>query len=304
MTRRRRNWKEFLIERSIFAGGILSILFVLLIFGFVLLEALPLFSEYAPSRFFLGRQWQPTLEPPEGPWFGLLPNLWGSFLVTTGTAVFSVPLALGSAIYISEVAPPRLQAILKPTVELLASVPSVAIGFVGAMALNPFVKDLLNLDGTKTALAGSLMLAFMAIPTITTVAEDALAAVPRTHRDGSLALGATKWQGIAKIVFPAAMPGITAAVMLGIGRAIGEAIAVYMVVGNAGVLPEQGLWHALTHAVRTITATIGAEALEVGYGEPHYRALFMLAVILIGITFLLNSMADLALNRQKRSLKA
>jgi len=301
MEKRRINLKEYLIERSIYAGGILSILLVLLIFTFILREGLPLFREYPAGKFFLGREWQPTLDPPTGPWFGLLPNLWGSILVTAGAVLIAVPLSVGSAIYIAEVAPQRLKDILKPIVEILASVPSVAIGFVGAAAMNPFLKNLFGLDGSKTAMAGSVMVAFMAVPTITTIAEDALTAVPRAHRDGSLALGATKWQGIQSVIVPAARPGIVAAIMLGVGRAIGETMVVLMVTGNAALLPEKGLWDAFTHSVRTITASIGAEALEVPYGEAHYRALFMLAAVLALITLAINFVADFALNRQRRS---
>jgi ABC-type phosphate transport system permease subunit len=179
-------------------------------------------------------------------------------------------------------------------------VPSVALGFVGAVAINPLVKDWFHLDTGKCALAGSLVLAFMAIPTITTISEDALSAVPRAYRDASLAMGATRWQGISRVVVPAAFPGIVAAVMLGIGRAVGETMVVIMVTGNAAVLPKHGLWDAFTHSVRTITGTVGAEALEVAHGEPHYHALFALGVVLFVITLALNLTAELALNRQQR----
>ncbi len=263
----KRSLRERAVEGVVFSGGMASIVLVALIFLFVLKEALPLLKDYPLSRFLTDRGWQPTLAPPEGPWFGLLPNVWGSFLVTAGAVVLSVPLALSTAVFTSEVAPSWLRDMLKPLVELLASVPSVAIGFVGAVAINPLVKDLFGLDTGKSAIAGSIMLAFMAAPTIATIAEDAINAVPRSFRDGSLALGATRWQGISGIVLPAAKPGILAAVMLGVGRAVGETMVVIMVTGNAGVLPDKGIWYAFTHSVRTITGTIGAEALEVANGE-------------------------------------
>jgi phosphate transport system permease protein len=291
---------ERVIEAAIRVCGVASIVLVLLIFAFVFREGGPLFREYPIKEFLTQRGWQPTLSPPTGPWFGLLPNLWGSVLVTAGAIVAAVPLAVGAALCLAEVASRRLRDGLKPAIELLATVPSVAIGFVGSAAINPLVKDLFNLDTGKSALAGSVMLAFMAIPTIVTISDDALTAVPRSFRDGSLALGATRWQGISRVVFPAAGPGIIAAIMLGIGRAIGETMVVIMVTGNAGVLPDKGLWYAFTHSVRTITGTIGAEALEVGYGDTHYRALFMLGVVLFLITFVLNFIADLALNRKVR----
>ena len=300
MRQKRLNLKEFLIERAIFAGGILSIILVLLIFGFVFREGVPLLNTYSFSKFLFGRQWQPTLDPPLGPWFGLLPNLWGSVFVTLGAVCIAVPLGVCSAIYISEVATRNQRDFLKPFIELLASVPSVAVGFVGVVAVGPMLKSLFHLDSGKNAMLGSLMLGFMAIPIITTISEDALAAVPRAHRDGSLALGATRWQGIIGVIVPAARPGIIAAVMLGIGRVIGETIIVIMVTNNAAVLPEHGLWYAFTHSIRTITASIGAEAMEVPFQSDHYRALFLLGAVLFGITFLLNFLADLALNKQQR----
>lgn len=301
MPKVRQRLSERIIQRAIFVGGITSIVLVLLIFFFVFREAIPLLKTYPLGRFLTEPGWQPTLAPPEGPWFGLLPNLWGSILVTAGAVLIAVPLGVAAAIYIAEVAPQWLKDTLKPFVELLASVPSVAIGFVGAVAVNPMVKEVFNLDTGKSAMAGSIMLSFMALPTIATISEDAINAVPKAYREGSLALGGTRWQGIWRVVVPAARPGIIAAVMLGIGRAIGETMVVIMVTGNAGVLPEKGLWHAFTHSVRTITGTIGAEALEVAYGDEHYRALFMLGVVLFLITFVLNTVADYALNRQRRS---
>lgn len=295
----RRIW-EPLVEVAVRVCGVASIALVLLIFVFVLREGLPLFSEYPIGRFLTERSWQPTLGPPAGPRFGLLPNLWGSFLVTAGATLLAVPLGVGSAVCLAEVVPRALRDILKPVVELIATIPSVAIGFVGAVAINPLVKEVFHLDTGKSALAGSIMLAFMAVPTIVTIADDAITAVPKAFRDGSLALGSTRWQGISRIVVPAAMPGIIAGVMLGIGRAIGETMVVIMVTGNAGVLPDKGIWYAFTHSVRTITGTIGAEALEVAHGDMHYRALFMLGVVLFLITMLLNSIADYALRRGPR----
>ncbi len=291
---------EGVIESAIRVSGVASIALVILIFAFVLREGLPLFKEYPLRAFLTQRGWQPTLSPPTGPWFGLLPNLWGSVLVTAGAVVIAVPLAIGAAVCLADVAPRSIRDVVKPTIELLATVPSVAIGFVGAAAINPLVKDLFNLDTGKSALAGSIVLAFMAIPTIVTISDDALSAVPKSFRDGSVALGATRWQGISRVVIPSAAPGMIAAIMLGVGRAIGETMVVIMVTGNAGVLPDKGLWHAFTHSVRTITGTLGAEALEVAYGDAHYRALFMLGVVLFLITYVLNFVADLALNRKPR----
>lgn len=300
----RRKLKEWLIGRVIFCGGLASVLFVLLIIAFLFKEGLPLFSTYSPIKFVAGREWQPTLPPPNGPTFGLLPNLWGSFLVTLGAAILAVPLGLATAILIGQIVPRRVGETLKAIVEMLGVVPSVALGFVGAVIVTPVLKDLLHLDTGKSAIAGSVMLAFIAIPTIATIAEDALASTPKEFEHASLALGATKWQTISRVLVPAAKPGIIAAVMLGLGRAIGETMVVIMVTGNAGLLPDHGIWYAFTHSVRTITGTIGAEALEVANGEPHYRALFMLGLVLLLITLAFNAVTNLALGRRSRMARA
>ncbi len=300
---RKRLWSkrlEKVVERLISAGGLLSIVLVALIFVFVVKEGLPMFKTTGFGEFFMGKRWQPSLPPPNGPWFGLLPNLWGSVLVTLGAAILAVPLGLTTALFIGEVAPKRLRTFFKGFVELLSVIPSVALGFIGAVVVNPLVKDVFNLDTGKSAIAGSLMLALIALPTIATIAEDGLAAVPRAYQDASLAVGATRWQGIRRVIVPAAIPSLIAAVMLGIGRAIGETMVVIMVTGNAGLLPDNGLWYAFTHSVRTITGTIGAEALEVANGEPHYHAIFMLAAVLFAITFIFNYIADIGLRRQRR----
>lgn len=303
MSTKGRPWQkigEKVVERLIGAGGLISIVLVALIFIFVFKEGLPLFNTTTAGEFFAGKKWQPSLPPPIGPWFGLLPNLWGSFLVTLGAAVLAVPLGLTTAVFIAEVAPKKIAGFVKGLIELLSVIPSVALGFVGAVVVNPLVKEYLHLDTGKSAIAGSLMLALIALPTIATIAEDGLVAIPRAYQDASLAVGATRWQGIRRVIIPAAIPSLLAAVMLGIGRAIGETMVVIMVTGNAGLLPDHGIWYAFTHSVRTITGTIGAEALEVANGEPHYNAIFMLAAVLFAVTFVVNFFADFALKRQRR----
>ena len=291
---------EFLIERTIFVGGIASVVIVCLILGFLVKEGLPLFGHYSMRDFLFGKEWQPTLPPPNGPQFGLIPNLWGSLLVTAGAAIIAVPLGIATAIYIRYIAPAKIASLLKGTVELLGAVPSVAIGFVGAAILSPLIKNWLQLDTGKAAIVGSILLAFLAIPTITTIAEDALSLVPKEYYQGSIALGAGYWQTISRVLVPAAKPGLIAAIMLGLGRAIGETMVVIMVTGNAGLLPDQGIWNAFTHSVRTITGTIGAEALEVAQGEPHYHALFMLGVILLLITVFFNFIATKAVGTNNK----
>ena len=289
--------KEAVVEKGLFAAGILSILLVALIFAFIAKEAFPLFKNYSLMSFLLGTEWQPALPPPVGPQFGLIPNLWGSFLVTAGAILIAVPFGLGTAIFIADVAPRRIREWLKALVELLTVVPSVALGFVGVVVVSPIVKAWLHLDTGKSAVAASIILAFIALPTIVTIAEDAINAIPQSYQLASLSLGATEWQGLSRIIVPAAFPGIFAAIMLGVGRAIGETMVVIMVTGNAGLLPTHGLWYAFTHSVRTLTGTIGSEALEVAHGEPHYNALFMLGVVLFLITFGLNYLSGRMLSR-------
>lgn len=301
MNRKQVRLGEFFIEKTIFIGGIASVIIVCLILGFLIKEGLPLFAKYSVRDFLFGREWQPAIPPPNGPKFGLIPNLWGSLLVTAGAAMIAIPLGIATAVYIRYIAPKKIAPSLKGLVELLGAVPSVAIGFVGAAILSPLVKNWLQLDTGKAAIVGSILLAFLAIPTITTIAEDALSLVPKEYYQGSIALGAGYWQTISKVLIPAAKPGLIAAIMLGLGRAIGETMVVIMVTGNAGLLPDQGLWNAFTHSVRTITGTIGAEAMEVAQGEPHYHALFMLGVILLLITVLFNFIAVKAVGTDKKA---
>lgn len=271
---------EFFIERAIFLAGILSIVFVLLIFIFLLKEGLSLFRSYSPLAFLFGNRWYPISTPPS---FGILPLLAGSLAVTLGAIVIAVPLGMGSAIYIAEVAPGWLKETLKATVEFLAAIPSIVLGFIGLVTLVPLVKTIFHLPTGLTALSGSIMLAFMAMPTIVSMMEDALTAVPRSYREGALALGATRWQMIWRVLLPAASSGMLAAVMLGVGRVIGETMAVMMITGNAARIPTN-----LVVPVRTMTATIAAEMGEAVQGEAHYFALFAIGIVLFVITFLIN----------------
>ncbi|MCM8819474.1 MAG: phosphate ABC transporter permease subunit PstC, partial [Candidatus Omnitrophica bacterium] len=214
--------KEFLIEKIIFLCGIIIIVFVILIFIFLLKEGLSIFKTVPLLKFLFGRNWYPISEPPE---FGIFPLILGSFLVTLGAAVLSIPIGVASAIYIAEVAPKKLKEILKVLIELLAAIPSVVLGFIGMITLVPWIKNIFKIPTGLTALSGSIMLAFMAMPTIVSIAEDALYSVPKSYKEAALALGANRWQTIWKIELPAASSGILAAIMLGIGRVIGETMA-------------------------------------------------------------------------------
>jgi len=237
------------------------------------------------ADFFEGTEWMPTATP--APLFGVLPLVLGTLLVSFFAILFALPLGLGVAIYLSELASDRTRKLMKPTIELLAGIPSVVYGFFGLVVLVPLIQKTFHLPVGETALAGSLILAIMALPTIITVAEDAMRNTPRAMREASVALGATQWQTICKVIIPYAMSGISAAVVLGIGRAIGETMAVLMVTGNAAVMPT-----SLFESVRTIPATIAAELGESPAGGAHYQALFLLGCILFFITLIISITAE------------
>ena len=234
-----------------------------------------------PGDFFGGKEWYPTASP--SPQYGLLPLLLGTLWVSLGAILLSLPFGIAVAVYLAEIASMKVRNILKPVIELLAGIPSVVYGFFGLVIIVPFLQKLFNLPVGETALAGSVVLGIMALPTIITVAEDAMRTVPRAMKEASLALGATQWQTIYKVVIPYSKSGITSAAVLGIGRAIGETMAVLMVTGNAAVIP-----HTLLEPVRTIPATIAAELGETAAGSGHYQALFMLGVILFVITMIIS----------------
>ncbi len=287
-----RKVREFIIEKLIFLSGIASIVFVALIFIFLIKEGAALFRTITPGHFLGGRFWYPISEPVR---LGILPMILGSLLVTAGAILIAVPLGIGAAFYIAEIAPRRLRSILKSLVEILAAIPSVVLGFIGMITLVPFLKRFFDLPTGLTALAGSIMLAFMALPTIISISEDAINAVPREYKEGAIALGATHWQTLYRVVIHGALPGIIAAVMLGIGRVFGETMAVMMVTGNAAVIPK-----GLGQPVRTLTATIAAEMGEAVRGSEHYYALFAIGIVLFLISFAINFTADLFLGRGRR----
>lgn len=286
-----RKIREFIIEKLILICGLASIFFVVLIFLFLIKEGLAVFKTAGVFKFLFGKSWYPISEPAQ---FGILPLILGSLLVTLGAAIISIPIGVGCAIYIAEIAPEKMKEILKAGIELLAAIPSVVLGFIGMITLVPLVKNVFHLPTGLTALSGSIMLAFMAMPTIVSIAEDALYSVPKTYKEGALALGATQWQTIWRVMLPAASSGILAAVMLGIGRVIGETMAVMMITGNAAVMPG-----SILAPVRTLTATIAAEMGEAVVGSEHYFALFAIGVVLFIISFAVNVTADLFLHKRQ-----
>lgn len=286
-----RKVKEFIIEKLILISGLASIFFVGLIFLFLLKEGLSVFQIVTPLDLLFGKSWYPISDPAR---LGILPLILGSVLVTLGAAVISIPIGIGCAIYIAEIAPSNIKEVLKAGIELLAAIPSVVLGFIGMITLVPFVKSCFNLPTGLTALSGSIMLAFMAMPTIVSIAEDALYSVPKTYKEGALALGATQWQTIWRVMLPAASSGLLAAIMLGIGRVIGETMAVMMITGNAAVMPK-----TLLAPIRTLTATIAAEMGEAVVGSEHYFALFAIGIVLFIISFVINVTADLFLHKKQ-----
>ena len=281
--------REQLITSLIKITGYSAIVFVVLIFFFLARESLPSLNPKVFSKLFEVR-WYPIESH-----FGLLPLIAGSMIVTLGAALVAVPLGIGTAVFIREVAPNWAREILKPLVEVLAGLPSVVLGFIGILVLSPLVRVILHLPTGLTAFTGSILLGIISLPTIVSVAEDALDAVPRSYRDASLAMGATEFQTIFLVTLPAAKTGVLTAVMLGLGRAIGETMTVMMVTGNAPVIP-----HTLFTPVRTITATIAAEMGEVARGSDHYHVLFLLGLVLFTISMAVNLTASSVIARQKK----
>jgi len=287
-----RNWPELIIESLIRATGYSAILFVALILIFLLREGLPALAEVKFADLFSER-WYPIEAR-----FGLLPLIGGSLIVTLGAALLAVPFGLATAIFIAEIAPRWAREVLKPLVEILGGLPSVVLGFLGMLALAPLIRTTLNTPTGLTALTGSLLLAGMALPTLVSVAEDALDAVPKSYRDAALALGATKWQTIWRVTVPAARSGVLTAIMLGIGRAIGETMTVMMVTGNAARLPTT--LNSFFLPVRTMTATIAAEMGEVANGSVHYHVLFTIGIGLFLISFVVNLAASAVVFQQRK----
>jgi phosphate transport system permease protein len=285
-------WLEAVITGLIKTSGYSAILFVLLIFFFLLREGLPALGQVSISSL-VGTRWYPIEN-----YFGLLPLIGGSLIVTFGAAFIAIPFGIASAVYISEIAPRWIREILKPFVEILGGLPSVVLGFLGMLILSPALRTILNLPTGLTALAGSILLGGIAIPTIVSISEDALDAVPRSYREAALAIGATEWQTIWRVTLPAARTGVLTAIMLGIGRAIGETMAVMMVTGNAGIMVTGPL--ALLSPVRTMTATIAAEMGEVANGSVHYEVLFFIGIILFIISLAVNITASAVIFRQRR----
>jgi phosphate ABC transporter, permease protein PstC len=283
--------KEQAVRSVFFCTALFAVVVISFILLFLLRDGYPIFETAGIPAFLFGMSWTPTAMEPA---YGIFPLIVGTIFVTFGAMVFAVPLSLGCAIYISEIASPRIKSILKPATELLAGIPSVVYGFFGLIVLTTLIREVFDLPTGETWLAGSILLGIMALPTIISVSEDAISSVPHEFREGSLAVGATRWETISRVIVPAALSGIAAAIILGIGRAIGETMAVLMVTGNAAILPDP-IWNVLS-PIRTLTGTLGIEMGEVSVGGDHYHALFGVAVVLLLITLVVNLSAVRILN--------
>ena len=284
-------WTEFWVKWVLAAASSLTVVIVTLIFIFLFREAMPFIKEPGLGAL-VGSKWVPVSFQKEQ--FGLLPLVTGSLLVTLLAAGIAVPMGICGAVYIAEVARPAEREFLKPFIELLAAVPSVVLGFFGMAILAPVLKSAFGLQTGQMALTGALVLGLMASPTIISISEDAIRSVPRSYREASTALGATDMQTLWRVTVPSAMPGMLAATMLGMGRVLGETMAVLMLTGNAALVTLNPF-----ESVRTMTATIAAEMGEVTQGSAHYQALFWVGIVLLLATFVLNITAQRVLGRTR-----
>ena len=287
------NWQESFIEKSLLICALIAIIVVVSIFVFLFEQGASAFREISPVEFFTGTSWQPTSSI--NPEFGTVPLLYGTMVVTAIAIGISVPVGIMIAIYIAEVAHRTEKEILKPFVELLAGVPSVIFGFFAMITLASWIQQLTGTNSRLNALNGGVILAIMVIPTIVSLAEDAITSVPKEYREAAIALGATKWETIRTVVLPSCSSGILVAILLGFGRAIGETMAVLMATGNAANINFN-----ILDSVRTITATIAIETPESAFGSLHYNALFALAALLFVITFAFNYLAGYVGKRLRR----
>jgi len=290
MKKRRRDLKEAAIRAFFFTCGVLAVLVLVGIFLTLVTTAVPAFREIKLSEFLFSKAWDPT--SPEKAEYGILSMVVSTLMVTGGALLLAVPIGIAVAAYLSDVAHWRVREVLKPVVEVLAAVPSVVVGFLGIVLIGPILAKIFHTGNGLNAANGSILLAIMALPTIISISEDSLNAVPTAYNEASLALGASRWQTLLRVKLPAGLSGIIAATMLGMGRAIGETMTVLMVTGNARAFP-----HGFLDSVRTMTSGIAIELGEVPYYTTHYYALFAIGLVLFVITFAVNLVADVVLRK-------
>ncbi|MEA3489515.1 MAG: phosphate ABC transporter permease subunit PstC [Candidatus Omnitrophota bacterium] len=284
------NVKEKIIHGLFFLNGLLVVFVLLGIFALLAFTSIPAFKEISLKQFLFTSDWNPTSYVKET--YGIGAMLVSTVMVTAGALLFSVPIGIGTAAYLSDVASPGAREIIKPVIEILAGIPSVVIGFLGIVFVGPVISKTFGLPNGLNAVNGSILLGVMALPTIISLSEDALNSVSRTYSEASLALGATRWQTVIRVKIPAALSGVLAACMLGMGRAIGETMTVLMATGCAPAMPRSFL-----DSVRTMTSTIAIELGEVPYYTTHYYALFAVGLVLFIITFCVNMTSDMILHK-------
>jgi phosphate transport system permease protein len=295
---KRRRWEmvsEQAVEVLVHLCGLSAILFVFGIFFFVFREGAPfLFGELSLKQFLFSTEWYPTSEA--NPRYGVLALICGTFGVTALAMLIAVPFGIGAAVYVSEFSSKRQKELLKIVIELLAAIPSVVWGFIGVSIMNPLIQKWFDVPIGLNMLNGALLLALMSVPIMVSIGEDALKAVPDSFREAALALGATRWQIVYRVLLPAAKNGLLAAALLGVGRAVGETMAVLMATGHSINMP-----HSIFDPVRTLTATIAAELGETATGSPHYRVLFVIGILLFSLTFVVNLTADLIVKGTRKA---
>ncbi len=287
----RRN-REKLVRSGFFLIALASIVTLGLIVAFLFMEGLPIFGKASVKDFIFGKYWYPTSDPPD---FGIFPLIIASLAVTLTSSVISIPLGVLTALFLAETASQKVREIVKPIVELLAALPSVVIGFFGMVVVAPFLQNTFNIATGLNLFNASLMLAFMSVPTICSIGEDAIFSVPKELKEASLALGATHWETIWRVVIPASISGITTAIILGMSRAIGETMVVLMVAGGAAMIPE-----SIFDPVRPLPASIAAEMAEAPFRGDHYYALFATGIVLFLFTMVFNMIAEYISNRYRQ----
>ena len=288
-----RHIKEIIIKYIFFSFALVSIIVLGMIVFSLFREGVPIFKVVSLKDFLFGTEWYPTFDPPL---FGIFPLIVGSLIVTIFATLLAVPLGVLTAIYISEIAPRAIKEILKAIIEMLAGLPSVVLGFFGRGVVAPWLQNTFDLPTGLNIVNASMILALMAVPTISSISEDALYAVPQEFKEASYALGATRFETIAKVIVPAALSGITTAVMLGMARAIGETMVVLMVAGGAAAIPE-----SIFDSVRPMPASIAAEMGETPYRSAHYHALFATGMVLFFLTLAFNLIADYVSHKFKQT---
>lgn len=291
-----RDIKEKLIEIFFSISGITALLILVGIFLFLFITGIQAFSQISLGEFFFGTIWNPTAYGE--PRWGILSLIVGTLMVTFGSLLIAVPLGIVSAIYLSEIASDNMRELLKPVIEMIAGIPSVVLGLIGILFLSPLIARIFGLSSGLNALTSSIIVGIMVLPTIISISEDVITSLPADFKEASLALGATRWQTIRMALLPAALSGILASVMLGLGRAVGETMAVLMVAGNSIAMPS-----SFFNPIRPMTANIAIEIKEVVKGSLHYEALFAIGLVLFIMTFVVNFISDMIIEKQVRKYR-